>query len=254
MTAEIEAYLKQLGLEQLFKELKASNPEALANTVQHFTDKEAENRDRIVASYFGERTINRIADAITGSLLASPRLPSSARILDVGAGSGFFTAKIAGQIHAKLPKTSFYAMDLTPAMLLSLAKKKAGITPFIGIAENIRGSIRNARKFLKIPFNFDAAFSTLMLHHSTQPEKVLESLKAVLKKNGKAVLVDMCEHGFEEFRTEMGDVHLGFKPKKIYEIASEYFPAVSVDVMPGIRCKSSGRSAEIFIATMLSRP
>jgi ubiquinone/menaquinone biosynthesis C-methylase UbiE len=60
----------------------------------------------------------------------------------VGAGSGFFTAKIAEEIHAEFPMVSFYAMDLTPAMLLSLAKKKVNITPFIGVAENIGSSIK----------------------------------------------------------------------------------------------------------------
>jgi len=40
-----------------------------------------------------------------------------------------------------------------------------------------------------------------------------------LKKNGKAMVVDLCEHGFEEFKTEMGDVHLGFKPENIYRMA-----------------------------------
>ena len=254
MTTNIETYLKQLRLERLFKELKASDPEALAKTMQHFTNKEAENRDKIVVNYFGEPATNQIVNAITKSLLRPPILPPNARILDVGAGSGFFTVKIAEQIRAKLPKASFYAMDLTPAMLLSLAKKKASIIPFIGTAENIIGSIKHARKFFEIPLKFDAVFSTLMLHHSTQPERVFESLKTVLKKNGKAVLVDMCEHSFEEFRTEMGDVHLGFKPERVYEMASEYFSKVSVDIMPGIHCKSSGRSAEILIATMLNRP
>jgi hypothetical protein len=33
-------------------------------------------------------------------------------------------------------------MDITPAMLISLAKKQTGTIPFIGIAENILGSRR----------------------------------------------------------------------------------------------------------------
>jgi SAM-dependent methyltransferase len=253
VTTNVENYLKNLRLEQLFKELKASNPEALARTVQHFTTNEAEDRDKIVINYFGEPAISKMVDDITRSLLEPPEPPPYARILDVGAGSGFFTIKIAEHTRADLPNASFYAMDLTPAMLLSLAKKKADITPFIGTAENVAGSIRQARKSLQIPLKFDAVFSTLMLHHSTQPEKVFESLRTALKKNGKAVLVDLCEHSFEEFRADMGDVHLGFKPERIREIASRYFQSVRVEKMPGIRCKSSGRSAEIFVAALNGR-
>lgn len=171
----------------------------------------------------------------------------------MGAGTGFFTVKVAEKIHAKFPKVSFNAMDITPAMLLSLAKKKADITPFIGIAENIKGSVRQAREYSNIPYKFDAIFSTLMLHHSPRPQKVFKSLRDALKKNGKAVVIDLCEHGFEEFKTEMGDVHLGFKPENIYEMARKYFSDVKVEKMRGICCEYSGRSAEIFVAVMQNR-
>jgi ubiquinone/menaquinone biosynthesis C-methylase UbiE len=254
MTANFEHYLKQIQLEQLFKKLDASKPRVLSKMVAHFTIKEVEKRDKIVADYFGENGINRIVDTIVAFLLEPPRFSANAKALDVGAGTGFFTVKVAQKIRAKVPKASFYAMDLTPAMLLSLAKKKAGITSFIGIAENIESSIKEARKHFFIPSKFDAVFSTLMLHHSVQPEKFFKSIKAVLKKNGKVEVIDLCEHGFEEFRTEMGDVHLGFKPEKIYEMARKCFPKVKVEKLPGICCKSSGRSAEIFVATMQNHP
>lgn len=177
-------------------------------------------------------------------------LQQNAKVLDVGAGSGFFTAKIVDKIRAKLPGVSFYAMDMTPAMLLSLEKKNAEITPFIGIAENIEGSIKEAREWFNIPSEFDAIFSTLMLHHSIDPERVFKSLKKVLQKDGKAIVADLCEHSFEEFRTEMGDIHLGFDPKKVYEMAHRYFTEVSVDKIPGTSCECSGRAAEIFVAYM----
>jgi ubiquinone/menaquinone biosynthesis C-methylase UbiE len=254
MTVNFEQYLKRIQLEQLFKKLKASKPRVLSEMVAHFTIKEAEKRDKIVVEYFGENGINRIVDTIVTFLLEPPRLPANAKVLDVGAGTGFFTVKVARKTKAKIAKASFHAMDLTPAMLLSLAKKKAGITPFIGIAENIESSIKEARKDFFVPSKFDAVFSTLMLHHSVQPEKVFRSIKTVLKKNGKAEVIDLCEHGFEEFRTEMGDVHLGFKPEKIYAVARKYFSDVGVEKLPGICCESSGRSAEIFVATMHNHP
>jgi SAM-dependent methyltransferase len=148
-----------------------------------------------------------------------------------------------------LPKITFYAMDLTPAMLRVLARN-TDVTPFIGLAENLRGSIRLARKHFRIPLKFDAIFSTLMLHHSTHPEKVFESISQVLKKNGKAIIIDLCPHRFKEFKEEMGDIHLGFSPKAIRRMADKLFSNVEVKNIPGISCKSSGRSAEIFVATL----
>ncbi|MGQ9642057.1 MAG: class I SAM-dependent methyltransferase [Candidatus Bathycorpusculaceae bacterium] len=183
-------------------------------------------------------------------MFAPPTLPPHAEVLDVGAGTGFFTIKIAEEVKAKLPEVCFYAMDITPAMLRMLARKDANIMPFIGIAENIEGSVREARKHLKVPLKFDAVFSTLMLHHSPQPEKVFGGLRKVLKKKGKAIVVDLCEHSFEEFREEMGDIHLGFKPEKVYEMAKGVFSNVKVEVLPGICCECSGRSAELFVAYM----
>lgn len=248
MATSVEKYLQQVKLERLFEKFGASDPKTLANTIEHFTTKEAEKRDKILIDYFGQSGVNRIVNAITKLLLKSPMLPANAKVLDIGAGSGFFTAKIAEKIHTKLPEVSFYAMDLTPAMLLSLAKKKMDITPFVGSAENIKDSITEARKYFKIPHKFDAIFSTLMLHHSAYPKKVFKSLKEALKTNGKAVIIDLCEHGFKEFKTEMGDVHLGFKPENVHKMAQEHFSEVKVEKIPGICCECSGRSAEIFVA------
>jgi SAM-dependent methyltransferase len=250
MLASFKEYVEHLQLEQFFRKVGTSDPETLAETVEHFTVKEGEKRDQIVSNYFGQSGVRRIVDTITRCLLEHPRLPSEGKALDVGAGSGFFTVRVAAKVRAEIPNASFYAMDLTPAMLLSLVKKKADIVPFVGIAENMRGSIEQARKHFNVPFKFDAVFSTLMLHHSTRPERVFRSISETLEKRGKAVVVDLCEHSFEEFRTEMGDVHLGFKPENIQSMARRHFADVKIEKLPRICCKSSGRSAEIFIATV----
>ena len=141
-------------------------------------------------------------------------------------------------------------MDATPAMLLALENKKAGITAFLGLAENIEASTKEARAYAEIPDRFDAVFSTLMLHHSIEPEKTFESIKKILRSNGKAIILDLCEHKFEEFKTEMGDVHLGFKFDYVRKMAEARFSAVEIEKMPGIGCSCSGRSAEIFVVSM----
>jgi SAM-dependent methyltransferase len=250
MSTNLEKYIKNLQLEHFFERLGASNPQMLAKEMKHFTLKEAENRDRIVIGYFGGQGVNRITNTIARILLEPPKISARAKVLDVGAGTGFFTERIVTKIHARLLSVNFYAMDLTPAMLLALAKKKIKITPFIGIAENIKGSVKEARKYASLPYKFDAIFSTLMLHHSVSPEKVFKSFKAVLKKKGKAIIVDMCKHDFVEFKTEMGDIHLGFEPEDVYRMARKCFSEVRVERMHGISCECSGRSAEIFVAVM----
>jgi len=239
--------------EELLKKLEVPNVKIVLKEIKYFTEKEAEKRDRIVLSYFGADGVQRIVTSIANCLLSSPRLIENAKILDVGAGTGFFTTKIAKTMWKDLPSASFYAMDITPAMLRVLVKKKTGILPFLGTAENVSASIKFAIKHLEIPEKFDAAYSTLMLHHCLDIEKVFRSIHEVLKANGKAVIVDLCEHSFEEFKKEMGDIHLGFQPERVKGKASKYFPRVQIEKMSGIRCESSGRSAELFIAYMTNQ-
>ena len=243
-------YLKTIDLPKLLTELGAQDPELLVNGIRHFTQKEARKRDKIVLDYFGEKGIRQIVDTVATKLNLQPELKQTAQILDVGAGSGLFTAQIASKLKKHLPKASFYAMDATPAMLLAIEKKKEGITPFFGIAENVAGSIRKSKEYATIPNQFDAVFSTLVLHHCTEIDKVFKSLREVLKPSGKAVIIDMCTHSFAEFKTEMGDVHLGFDPEQIEKAARKVFSKVTVEKLPGIYCSSSGRRAELFVATL----
>jgi len=230
--------------------LGAQDPELLVNGIRHFTQKEARKRDKIVLDYFGEKGIRQIVDTVATKLNLQPELKQTAQILDVGAGSGLFTAQIASKLKKHLPKASFYAMDATPAMLLAIEKKKEGITPFFGIAENVAGSIRKSKEYATIPNQFDAVFSTLVLHHCTEIDKFFKSLREVLKPSGKSVIIDMCTHSFTEFKTEMGDVHLGFDPEQIEKAARKVFSKVTVEKLPGIYCSSSGRRAELFVATL----
>jgi len=247
----VEDYLKSVEIPKLLKELGVPKIEALMEEVKHFTEKEAERRDKIVLSYFGEDGIKRIIDSVVQGLLSPPKLKENAKVLDVGAGSGFFTMKVVDKLRRHLPKAAFYAMDLTPAMLRMLARKTSEIAPFLGVAENVRGSVEHARKYLDVPEKFDAIFSTLMLHHCLDIERVFESFRKAVDVDGKTVVVDLCKHPFEEFREEMGDIHLGFEPELLKGIAEKHFSKVQVKKIPGICCTNSGRSAELFIAVMI---
>jgi ubiquinone/menaquinone biosynthesis C-methylase UbiE len=238
-------------MQKLLEELCVPNVKVVLKEIRHFTQKEAEKRDKILLSYFGEEGINLIVDSICNRLLAMPRLREDAEILDVGAGSGFFTIRVARKcVWNRLPKATFYAMDATPIMLRMLTRKTSAILPFLGIAENITKSAQLAQKNLRVPEGFDAMFSTLMLHHCPSVEKVFLSMREALKTHGKVVVVDLCKHPFEEFRQEMGDIHLGFEPEQIEKVAKKLFITASVERLPGICCSSSGRCAELFVAYM----
>jgi len=249
-TSNFEHYLENVDMQKLLEQLAVPNAQLILQEIKHFTEKEAEKRDKILLSYFGEDSINQIVDSICNCLLSTPKLREDAKILDVGAGSGLFTVRVATKLRKQLSKATFYAMDATPIMLKMLTKKTSEIQPFLGIAENITKSTELARKHLTVPEKFDAIFSTLMLHHCTSVEKVFQSMHKALKPHGKVVVVDLCKHPFEEFRKEMGDIHLGFEPKQIEKVAKKLFIEASVEKLPGICCSSSRRCAELFVAYM----
>jgi len=69
----------------------------------------------------------------------------------VGAGTGFFTVRIADEICKRIPGALFYAMDITPAMLRVLSRKTGKITCFLGIAEDIARALKYAREFMNVP-------------------------------------------------------------------------------------------------------
>ena len=142
-------------------------------------------------------------------------------------------------------------MDVTPAMLMILRRKTGEVTPFLGIAENITGSAQYARKYMKVPDRFDAIFSTLTLHHCPDIAEVFRSIKEALEGHGKAVLIDLCEHPFKEFREEMGDLHLGFNPSIIKEEAEKFFTKVNVKEIPELSCECSNRAAHLFVAYLI---
>jgi SAM-dependent methyltransferase len=245
-----ERYLQTVRLSELLKKLGVKNVKALTEQIKHFTEKEAERRNEILLSYFGAEGVQRIVTSIVNRLLSPPMLVRNAKILDMGAGTGFFTIKIAQRLWKALPQTRVYAMDITPAMLRVLTRKRKSITPFLGIAENISASIRLARRYGEIPEKFDAVCSTLTLHHCRDIEKVFQSIHEVVEKGGKVVIVDLCKHSFKEFRREMGDLHLGFSLEEIQKKASRHFEKVEIEKMSGIRCECSGRSTELFLAHM----
>jgi len=246
----LERYLQTTDMQKLLEELDAPNARMILSEIKHFTQKEAEKRDKILLDYLCDEGINLIVESICNRLLSKPKLRKDAQILDVGAGSGSFTVRVANKLRSRLLEATFFAMDATPIMLSMLAKKTSEIQPFLGIAENITKSAKLAREHLRIPEKFDAVFSTLMLHHCSNVDRVFQSMHEALKSHGKVVVVDLCKHPFEEFRQEMGDIHLGFEPEQIEKHAKKWFTNASVKKLPGICCSSSGRCAELFLAYM----
>jgi SAM-dependent methyltransferase len=240
-------------LKRILSKLDSEERNRMEAQIRHFTMNEAQKRDEIVLGYFGAGGIAAIAETVANAVIGGSR-GDVLDVLDVGSGVGTFTVPIMDAVKSAMPRTAFYATDLTPAMLEVLTERRSEIKSFVGMAEDLGGSLKMARKRLRLPPSFDVLISTLALHHFPDTRRVLKSMSGVLKERGRAYLVDMCRHGFSEFREEMGDIHLGFDLQELKGLAEEVFDGVEVRKLPSTcRCSDTGRSADLFLAEMSRR-
>jgi ArsR family transcriptional regulator len=144
--------------------------------------------DRIRVEMYGKKFAREAMMAL---------LPSDYVVADLGCGGGGVTAELAAHV-AKV-----YGIDNSPAMLKA-AKKRVGELKNVELK---RGDLE------AIPLeedSCDAAMLLLVLSYVAEPGVVLKEMGRILKRGGKAVVVDLLPHDRDDFRREMGQVSMGF--------------------------------------------
>jgi ubiquinone/menaquinone biosynthesis C-methylase UbiE/DNA-binding transcriptional ArsR family regulator len=116
---------------------------------------------------------------------------------DLGCGTGQVSAALAPFV------SHVVAVDGSAAMLQAARKRLHGL----GNVELRRGELE------ALPIDagtLDAATLMLVLHHVSEPEGALAESARVLKRGGRAIVVDMLPHDRDSYRQQMGHVWLGF--------------------------------------------
>lgn len=109
------------------------------------------------------------------------KLPPTAVIADIGAGTGYYTF----QLTQKFPEGKVYAVEIQDEMIVALndRKKKLNKTN----VEVIKGSTTSAN----LPANsVDLAIMVDVYHELEYPVEVLQSIKKSLKKDGEILLIE----------------------------------------------------------------
>jgi SAM-dependent methyltransferase len=131
-------------------------------------------------------------------------------VADIGAGAGYFTLRLAQRVG---PQGKVYANDIQPGML-ALVRRNAARANLANI-ETILGTDADPH----LPTNsIDLALLADVYHEFSQPERMLDGIRAALKNDGRLVLL--------EYRKEDPSVPIRFEHKmSIEEVRRELAPA-----------------------------
>jgi ubiquinone/menaquinone biosynthesis C-methylase UbiE len=122
---------------------------------------------------------------------------TGATVADVGAGSGYFTVRLAARVG---PKGRVYANDLQPEMLKMLGARLA--RERIANVTLVPGAVDNPR----LPAaSIDLVLMVDVYHEFSEPQKMLRAIRTALKPAGRLVLL--------EYRKEDPDVPIRFEHK-----------------------------------------
>ena len=101
---------------------------------------------------------------------------------DVGAGSGYFTVRLARRVG---PAGRVYANDLQPQMLKMLGARLA--REGIANVTLVRGVVDDPKL---PPSSLDLVLMVDVYHEFSEPQKMLRGLRATLKPGGRLVLLE----------------------------------------------------------------
>ncbi len=114
-------------------------------------------------------------------------------IADIGAGSGFFTMRLA---RATGPSGRVYAIDLDRAALQRLVDQaaRAGLP-------NVRGAVGTLEEPHLKAASVDLIFTSNTYHHIENPVAYFGRLKAALKPGGRLAIIDIDRSAFSRRTT-----------------------------------------------------
>jgi ubiquinone/menaquinone biosynthesis C-methylase UbiE len=192
---------------------------------QEFFSSSAGQWDRVRDELFGDRF----------HLAALAALADGAwTVGDLGCGTGQVTAALAPFVARVI------AVDGSAAMLQAAKKRLQGMANI----DLRRGDLE------ALPIDdamLDAATLMLVLHHVPEPARALADAARVLKRGGRAILVDMLPHERENYRQQLGHVWLGFADDHVRRLLNDSgFADVRIaSLPPDARAKGPG----LFVAT-----
>ena len=155
--------------------------------------------------------------------IAALEIRAGQTVADVGAGSGYYTVRLAEVVGAT---GRVYATDIQPAML-DLLRQKVQANGTARNVELVQGTLTES----KLPDRaVDLALMVDVYHELAQPQAFLQSLKKALKPDGRLVLIEFRKESAwvpirEEHKMSVAEARM--------ELEAEGYTFVrTIDVLP----------------------
>ena len=194
-------------VEGLLKQAKSEIPEAGADraamrrVVKKRQDKMRSFFDSVAGRLGKDYVPGKSWKGVAEALL---RLMPPMVIADLGAGEGAFALLLAERA------TRVIAVD-TSAKMIEVGREQA-----------LRHGVKNVEYRLgdmeELPIEdatVDLVFFSQSLHHALHPERAVQEAARILKPGGRAVILDLVKHRFEEARELYADEWLGFSETEL---------------------------------------
>jgi ubiquinone/menaquinone biosynthesis C-methylase UbiE/predicted transcriptional regulator len=170
-------------------------------------DKAREYFDELAGKFGRSYVPGRSWQALAHALI--PLLPPQV-IVDLGAGEGTLSQLLANQARKVI------AIDNSPKMVEFGSKlaKKHGF-------KNLEYRLGDIQDPPIEKNTVDLAIFSQALHHAVKPERAMDAVHRMLKKNGRVVILDLLAHRFEKARELYADHWLGFSEVRLHELLED---------------------------------
>jgi ubiquinone/menaquinone biosynthesis C-methylase UbiE len=147
------------------------------------------------------------------------RIRRGSTVADIGAGSGYYTIRLA-RIVGTMGKV--YASDIQPGMIALLQQNVArakvdNVVPVLGAIDDP-----------KLPAaSIDLAIMVDVYHEFSEPQRMLQRIREALKPDGRLVLLEyraedpnvpiLPDHKMTKAQVKLEVEHEGFKQSRVYD-------------------------------------
>jgi ubiquinone/menaquinone biosynthesis C-methylase UbiE len=147
------------------------------------------------------------------------RIRRGSTVADVGAGSGYYTIRLARIVG---PMGKIYASDIQPGMIALIQQNVArakidNVVPVLGTADDPKLP----------PASIDLAIMVDVYHEFSEPQRMLQRIREALKPDGRLVLLEyraedpnvpiLPDHKMTKAQVKLEIEHEGFRQSRVYD-------------------------------------